>query len=125
MFQSLRASQIVLRLGCALAFLWFGIGAFMQPQYWIDAWVPAGVAHAVSLTGMSALNLMVLVGIFEILVAASLATGFFLRWFAIAGALMLLAASGSHWWADTFVHDVGLFAALVALAVWPERHYSI
>lgn len=123
-FQSFRYSHMALRIGLAAVFLWFGIGKFMQSQYWIDTWMPGWFQQAVGAIGMSATNAIILIGIFEVLVATSLVTGFFQRWFAAAGALFLVTmiiVSGLN---ETVVRDVGLIGALLALAAWPERHYS-
>ena len=124
MFQTNRYSQLALRLSLAAVFLWFGVGKFMQPQYWVDAWMPQSVQHAVTAIGMSPANFMVLNGILEVLIAISLVAGFFQRWFAGIGVVFLvivIAFSGIN---EVTVRDVGLIGALVALALWPERHYS-
>lgn len=124
MFQSYRYSHLILRLSLAGVFLWFGIGKFMQPQYWADAWLPRWAGAFAATLGMSPVNAMVLLGIFEVLVAASLATGFFDRWFASAAALFLFVILFSTGLNEILVRDVGLIGALLALAAWPQRRYS-
>jgi len=123
MFQTNMYSQWSIRLGLAAVFLWFGIGAFMQPQYWATAWLPESIARLVEATGMSQANFIILTGIFEVLVAASFVTGFFQRWFAAAGALFLVSMMAFHGINETLVRDVGLVGGLIALALWPERRY--
>src|SRR5512143_514655 len=112
MYQSLNSSQLVLRIGLAVVFVWFGIDKFIQPQYWIDAWMPLWAQQAAQGIGMSTTNAIFLIGIFEVLVAISLATGFFSRLFA-AGALVFLivifATVGPNL---IVVRDIGLMAGL-------------
>lgn len=124
MYQSLQSSQLALRIGLAAVFVWFGIDKFIQPQYWIDAWMPQWAQHAAQGIGMSTTNAIFLIGIFEVLVAISLATGFFSRLFASAAILYLvtiLVVTGLN---EIVVRDIGLIAGLVALVIWPERRYA-
>jgi uncharacterized membrane protein YphA (DoxX/SURF4 family) len=124
MYQSLQTSQLMIRIGVAAVFLWFGVNKFIQPQYWIDAWMSPWAQHAAQAIGMSVTNAVFLVGIFEVLVAASLITGFFLRAFAAAAMvflLLVLVATGLN---EIVIRDIGIMAALGALVVWPERRYA-
>src|SRR5687767_7497363 len=89
MFQSFRHSQIALRIGLAIVFVWYGVDKLIQPQYWLDAWVPLTVQGIASRLGAGPGDLIYLVGIFEILVAISLATGFFMRYFSAMAVLFL------------------------------------
>jgi len=124
MYQSLHFSQLSLRIGLAVVFLWFGVNKFIQPQYWVDAWMPQWAQHVAQAIGMSGTNVVFLIGIFEVLVAVSLVTGFFSRAFALAAIVFLcivLVASGLN---EIVVRDIGLIAGLVALVIWPQRRYS-
>ena len=124
MFQSLRYSQIALRLGLAVVFLWFGIDKFIQPQYWLDAWVPQGVQVLVGRLGIGPTDLMHLLGIMEVLVALSLATGFFMRYFSgVAAAFLVIVMSVNGFKDILLVLDIALIGALIALVLWPERTY--
>lgn len=123
MFQSIRASQLALRIGLALTFLWFGVHAFVDPQYWIQAWIPASIRDAAAGTAVSPRDLANLVGIFAILTAASLATGYFMRAFAIAAIMFLLVAAVVRGPSEMLARDTALIGALVALFLWPERSY--
>lgn len=124
MYQSLYSSQLAIRIGLAAVFLWFGINKFIQPHYWIDAWMPQWAQHAGQAIGMSPLNAIFLIGIFEVLVAISLATGFFMRGFAAAAIVFLLIILATEGINEVVVRDIGLIAALVALVIWPERRYT-
>lgn len=123
MFQSLRASHLALRIGLALVFLWFGADKFIHPQYWADAWLPRGLADLAVRMGMSVRDLMFLNGIFEVLVAVSLVSGFFVRTFAALAVAFLAVVFVVHVGGATevVIRDIGLIGALVALILWPER----
>lgn len=124
MYQSLHASQLSLRIGLAAVFLWFGVNKFIQPQYWVDAWMPQWAQHVAQAIGMSPINAVFLIGIFEVLVAVSLATGFFTRAFASAAVVFLIAVVAVSGLNEIVVRDIGLIAALVALVIWPQRRYA-
>ena len=120
---SFRYPQLVLRLSLALVFLWLGISKFIQPQYWVDAWLPQGIGSLMAHVHIAARDIIFMSGMFEVLVAVSLATGFFLRWFAGAAALGLLTVGLFHGINEVLIRDVGLIGGLVALILWPERTY--
>ncbi len=124
MYKSLHASQMSIRIGLAVVFLWFGVNKFIQPQYWVDAWMPQWAQHAAQVIGMSATDVIFLNGIFEVLVAVSFVTGFFTRAFAMAAIVFLGAILAIHGLDEVMVRDIGLIAALVALVIWPERRYA-
>jgi uncharacterized membrane protein YphA (DoxX/SURF4 family) len=123
MFASLRYSQLSIRIGLAIVYLWFGIDKFIQPDYWINAWMPVWAQHIAQEIGMSATNVIILIGIFEVLVATSLVTGFFMRVFAVIAIAFLATGLVVHGFNEVLVRDVGLIAGLLALAIWPERRY--
>lgn len=123
MFESLRYPQLALRIGLAAVYVWFGIDKFIQPEYWIGTWMPSWGQHAAQAIGMSATNVIILCGIFEVLVATSLVTGFFMRVFASIAIALLVAALIVHGLDEVLVRDIGLIAGLLALAIWPERRY--
>lgn len=124
MFQSIRASQLSLRIGLALAFLWFGVHAFVDPQYWVEAWVPGALRDAISGTAVASRDLANLMGIFSVLTAASLATGYFMRGFAVAAVVVLVIAAAVRGSSELFARDIALTGALLALILWPERTYA-
>jgi uncharacterized membrane protein YphA (DoxX/SURF4 family) len=124
MFQSLRVPQLAIRIGLALVFIWFGIDKFIQPQYWVDAWMPSWAQHGALSIGMSTGNVVFLIGLFEVLVAISLATGFFMRMFAGIAIAFLLMVIVTHGFSEVLVRDIGLVGGLLAIILWPERRYS-
>lgn len=123
MFQSIRHSQLALRLGIAAVFLWFGIDKFIEPQYWVDAWMPQIAQRIVAYVHAAPSDFMFLVGIFEVLVALSLVTGFFVRWFAALAAVFLVGVLGFHGLNEVLVKDLAVIGGLISLIIWPERSY--
>ena len=123
MAQALKYPQLVLRIGIAVVFLWFGIDKFIHPQYWLDAWVPTWVQSTVGAIHLGPHNFVILTGMFEVFVGLSLATGFFMRLFAAAGALFLAGIVVIHGLPLDLARDIGLISGLVALSLWPERTY--
>jgi uncharacterized membrane protein YphA (DoxX/SURF4 family) len=123
MYQSLKQAQWVLRIGLALVFLWFGIEKFIQPQYWLDAWMPSWAVSMTVAVRATPTELVYLIGMFEVLVAASLVTGFFMRVFATIAAAYLVVVVATHGLNEVLVRDVGLVAGLISLVIWPERNY--
>lgn len=124
MFQSIRYSQLALRIGLAVVFLWFGVDKLMHPQYWLDAWMPQALQGFVTHLGASPRDAMNLLGIAELVVAFSLLTGYFMRWFAAAAVVFLIGISAVQGLGEVLIRDVGLAGALLALILWPERSYS-
>ncbi len=86
--------------------------------------MPQWAQHFAQTVGMSATNAIFLIGLFEVLVAVSLVTGFFTRSFASAAIVFLLAVFAVSGLNEIVVRDIGLIAALVALVIWPERRYA-
>ena len=123
MAQALKYPQLVLRIGIAIVFLWFGIDKFIHPQHWLDAWVPAWVQSAVEAIHLGPQNFVILTGMFETFVGLSLATGFFMRLFSAAGALFLAVVIVINGVPLDLARDIGLIGGLVALSLWPERTY--
>lgn len=121
---SLHQCHLIIRIGFALVFVWFGVNLFIQPDYWLHEWLPPFIGRSADGVGVGALNLMFLAGIFHVLVAISFSTGFFIRSFALAAALFLSGAIIAHGLDGMTVLMAGMVAALVGIALWPERAYS-
>lgn len=122
MFHSLRASHLALRIGLAVVFMWFGIDKFIDPVHWLG-WVPQSVQNILTGIGMSGQNFILLNGIFEVLVAVSLLSGYFIRIFATVALVFLVVVTLVHITGATeiIVRDVGLIGGMLALVLWPER----
>lgn len=121
MTRSVRYSQLALRIGLAAVFLWFGIDKFLHPLYWVHAWVPPWVVPMVIKVGLTTVQFVYLLGVFEVLVGLSFLTGVFIRMFAFLALLFLVLIAVTTGLTEITVRDVGLIGGLVSLAIWPER----
>ncbi len=125
MWQSLRISNLILRLSLALVFLWFGIDKFFHPSYWIDAWVPSSVISFIGMLHISVNGLLYTMGVAELLIGISLASNMFVDFFALIAALMLVVISLFNGFNEIIVRDIGLIGGLLALVFWPRTRSSI
>ncbi|OGN05224.1 MAG: hypothetical protein A2746_01005 [Candidatus Yanofskybacteria bacterium RIFCSPHIGHO2_01_FULL_44_22] len=121
MFYSLRYSNLILRLGLAFVFFWFGIDKFMQPEYWLNAWVPENVVRFVAQFGLSGIAFIYLNAIFEILIATSLALNIFSALFSFLGAAFLLVVIFTHGFNEVLVRDMGLLGGFLSVLFWPRN----
>lgn len=103
----------ILRVGLALTFLWIGVLIIMDPVMWggyISSW-------AARLMPFSVETMMLSTGVLDIMVGTLLALGVVIPLAACIGALhiaVVLLVSGIT---DITVRDIGLLAALLALAI--------
>lgn len=123
MFQSAHSSQLAVRIGLAFAFLWFGLDKFTHPQAWIHVWLSLPVGDFFTRLHIGASDVANIVGLAEVLVGLSLATGFFARMFASVGIGILLVSILLHGMAAPLSYHVALMGGLVAVIIWPERTY--
>ncbi|HWA64511.1 MAG TPA: DoxX family membrane protein [Candidatus Paceibacterota bacterium] len=120
MWQSLRYSNLLLRLGLAFVFLWLGIDKFIHPSYWLAVWIPSWLVTAASSVALSGYGVAYLFGAFEVLVGIAILANLFVSTFAILGAVFLAAIPFFAGFGEIAVRDMGLVAALLALAFWPR-----
>lgn len=123
-FVSIRFSNLILKIGLATVFLWFGIHKFIDPGYWVNAWIPSWFPGVLSVLSLTTTNFIYILGIFEILVGLSFVTGVGVRLFAFLGSLFLLITLftfGLGGFNEIVVRDIGLLAGLLALVFWPEQ----
>ena len=121
MIFSSKYSGLVLRIGLAAVFFWFGGDKFFHPEYWLNAWVPPWIIPFAAKFGVTATQLIYINGIFEILIALSLLTGVFMRVFALLGVVFLLGITIFIGINEITVRDIGLMGALLAIVIWPEH----
>ena len=113
--------HLILRIGLAAVFLWFGIDKFFHPTYWINAWVPGGVLSFFDGFRINDLQFIYLNGIFEVLIGLSLLTGIFIRFFSGLAILFLVLVIVLIGFNEVIVRDIGLISGFAALVVWPKR----
>ncbi|MEK9158013.1 MAG: DoxX family membrane protein [Patescibacteria group bacterium] len=123
MWQSLRISQLILRLSLAVVFLWFGIDKFFHPGYWLSVWVPQSIVDIAAVFHISANAVVFSIGVMELLVGISLATNMFVGLFALIGALFLITIPFFYGLSEAIIRDFGLIGGLLALVFWPSRTF--
>jgi uncharacterized membrane protein YphA (DoxX/SURF4 family) len=114
-------SATVLRIGIALVFLWFGTQQIIDPSVW-TSYIPEGVVDIFSL---SALKLVYLNGLFEIIFASALLLGYFTRFSALLLALHMLDITCIVGFDAVGVRDFGLAIATVAIFMHGVDKFSL
>lgn len=104
-------SPVILRLGMSLVMLWFSLQQFMHTQSWI-AYVPDS---AVTLTHMSAMTLVHVNAIFELVFGVLLVFGFQTRIVALLLSLHLFGIMYTIGYTEIGVRDFGLAVALFSI----------
>ena len=124
MFQSLKYSNLILRISLALVFFWFGIDKFFHPNYWVNAWVPQSVFLFAANFKIQPTDIVYMSGVFEILVATSLVSNIFVSIFSLLAVLFLFNIMLFHGFSEIMMRDMGLMGAFLSLIFWPrQRNY--
>jgi uncharacterized membrane protein YphA (DoxX/SURF4 family) len=121
MSYSANLSHLFLRLGLTFVFLWFGIDKFVNPGYWINAWVPLWFQGILASLGIETLNFIYINGIFEIVIGLGFLFNLFVKFFAFLAILFLLLVVFSFGLNEVTVRDVGLAGGVLALLFWNDR----
>lgn len=103
-------SLLLLRFGLAFVFIFAAFSAFHRPDEWIG-YIPHFTTSLVD-----AKVSLDIVSILQLVVAALLIVGYYVRYAALLGALLLLGiiVGNPHAWLTTF-RDVGLLCMALAL----------
>ena len=104
-------APLVLRLGLAAVFIWFGVSQILNQGPWVSL-VPTAVA---SMLGTTKAMLVLFNGIAEVTAGTLLAFGVLTRWVAILLALHLASISFDLGLNAIAVRDFGLCVACVTL----------
>ncbi len=124
MFQSLKYSNLVLRLSLAIVFFWFGIDKFFHPDYWINAWVPQSISSFAANFKIRPIDIIYISGVFETLVTTSLVTNIFITLFSSLAVLFMASIMFFNGFSEVLMRDVGLMGAFLSLVFWPrQRNY--
>ena len=121
MFQSLHYSNLFLRLGLAAVFIWFGVDKFLNPEYWLSAWIPQNILSLASKAGISGTDVVYASGVFELLVGASVLSNIFIKIFSVLALIFLVMVLFTFGVNETLVRDIGLMGGFLSLLFWPER----
>lgn len=103
----------LLRLGLAGVFLWFGFSQLLDSLSWVGV-VPE---IAVNILHIPPAMIVMVNGIFEIILGALLAMGFFVRIIPFIFAIHLIPIAISFGLTATAVRDFGLIIACLSLAL--------
>lgn len=121
MFQSLRYSNLVLRLSLAIVFFWFGIDKFFHPDYWVNAWVPQSVSLFVANFKIRPIDIIYISGVFEVFVGTSLVTNVFIAFFSLLAVLFMGSIMFFSGFSEILIRDIGLMGAFLSLIFWPQQ----
>ncbi len=127
-FVSLRFANLLLKIGIAVVFVWFGVHKFISPEYWINAWVPHWLPSVLDMLNLTPTNFVYITGIFQILVGLSLLTNVGVRIFALLAVLFVvikILVFGFGGFNELIVMNFGLLGSLLAVLFWPERYDSL
>jgi len=111
--QSHQIGILILRLGLAAVFLWFGFSQLLDGLNWVG-WVPE---WAVNLLHIPPAMIVLLNGAFEVTAGGLLALNILTRWAALALALHLVVLVFDIGLTPIGVRDFGLMMATFALAL--------
>ena len=125
MVKSLYLSNLFVRFGLAIVFLWFGIDKFFHPIYWLNAWVPKWFVQLVGNIGLNGVNLVYLIGVFEVVVGISLISGVFIKPLSFLGVIFLVSILIFTGIDEVTVRDIGLIGGFLSLIVWPTKNRRV
>lgn len=114
------AAFLILRLGLAAVFIWFGASQLLSPSQW-TSFLPSWVAAV----QFPVVTFVLLNGLFEIIAGVLLALGAWTRIAAFILAVHLVGIAFSIGYNSVAVRDIGLALATLALAVGGAGSYSI
>ncbi len=114
-------SPVVLRIGIAVVFLWFGFDQFIHTKDWIG-YVPQSISDMLSL---SATTLVHINGVYEIIFGIALLLGFYTRLSAFMLAIHLLDITYIVGYSSIGVRDFGLSVATIAVFLQGKDFLSL
>ncbi len=112
---------LVLRLGLAAVFLWFGFSQLLDGVNWVS-WVPE---WAVNTLNIPPAMIVLLNGAFEVIAGGLLAFNILTRWVALALALHLVVITIEIGLTAIGVRDFGLTMATFALVILTYRKTAV
>jgi uncharacterized membrane protein YphA (DoxX/SURF4 family) len=109
---------LILRVGLALVFLYFGVMQLINPAQWTRL-LPGFTSS------MPQETLIMLNGVFEVIFGLLLLVGFMTRWVAALLAIHLASITVNLGYTAIGVRDFGLTLATIALALYNNTKYSV
>ncbi len=119
-FKLRNLAPVVVRLGLAMVFLWFGSNQILNQEMWTSL-IPEWVT---SFTGFDAATIVTLNGMSEIALAVLLAFGMYIRVVATLLFIHLVMIINELGLSAIGVRDVGLAFAMLAVALHGYDKYS-
>lgn len=113
-------APVVLRLGLAALFLWFGLSQLADPSLW-TSWVPAWATGF----GLESEVIVLLNGSFEMIAGALLAFGIYTRWVSAVLTLHMLVIVIDIGFSPIGIRDAAIGMSTLALALFGEDRYSL
>ena len=113
-------APIVLRLGIALVFLWFGTQQLLHATSWTSYLPTFTTSWSIKATTIVMLN-----GLFETIFGALLLLGVFVRSVALVLALHMFGILISVGYNEIGVRDFGLLIATIAIALNGKDEWSL
>ena len=113
-------APVILRIGIAFVFIWFGANELLNSPMWVG-FIPA---WAVSMSGLTALTVVKLNGLLELLLALFLAFGIWIRPVALILSIHLLMIIGDVGLSAVGIRDVGLLFATISIFSQGADMYS-
>ncbi len=110
-------STLILRIGLGIVFLWFGVTSILQPEIW-SSLVP-------SLIPISGNTVIIIMAIFQVLMAILLIIGLFTRLASLLLAISMIPIIMSLGYNDIAVRDLGIFTALLSLSLSENKKLSL
>jgi uncharacterized membrane protein YphA (DoxX/SURF4 family) len=104
-------APIILRVGLAIVFLWFGLSEVIHPGMWVS-YIPTWL---VTLTHLQVTTIVIINGSFEILMALLLAFGIWTRWVALLLLLHMIGIVADVGLSAVGIRDVGLAFGLLSI----------
>ncbi len=114
-------APVVLRIGMALVFLWFGFDQFLHTSAW-TGFIPDSM---ISISHLSATTLVYLNGVFELVFGTALLLGFYTRFVALLLALHLLDITYVVGYSSLGVRDFGLSIATISIWLNGKDFFSL
>ena len=115
-----KLSPVILRLGLAMVFVWFGTNQLLDQGMWTRL-VPVSL---VSMTGLTAVTIVKLNGIFELIMATLLAFGICIRVVAWLLVLHLISIIYQLGLSAVGIRDIGLMVGMLSVAFHGADAYS-
>lgn len=114
-------APLILRVGLALVFLWFGSQQVMHPEAWVGL-IPEWVT---SFSGLYALHVVYSNGAFEIIFGLCLLVGYFTRVAAFLLSIHLIGIIFSVGYNDVGVRDFGLLMSTISVFLNGPDEFSL